>query len=322
MANYTTSQDLVNDVLTRGHELSDGTSDFDTDVVTYLNRAQLGIIRGGAELDPEVDEAWWWLRADDQAVLTLNPYITTGTINVTNNSATATLSATQATSMTGRHFKVDDHADVFIVSAHTGGSDTVTLESVYTGDTDTTANYKFFQLDYTLATDLLYMSQPMTPFQDGGNQIIGIDLAELTRKWPRQTAGSGVPKNFAMINDQAVRFSHYGGTSATDLIKIDYEYMKLPSDLADDSTVPTIPREYLPILADWALAFLYAAKDDAKAGDVAALAQRGLRAMAKENRRRMVRQGGGAFGKIQPRMNQVHKMLRPLRTESGLIISG
>jgi hypothetical protein len=98
--------------------------------------------------------------------------------------------------------------------------------------------------------------------------------------------------------------------------------MKLQTDLADDTNTPAVPREYRYILADWALSFLYAAKDDIKAGDSAALAQRGLRSMSKENRRRMVRQSGGAYAKIQPRLNQVHRMMRPLRTESGLLITG
>ena len=322
MANYTTSQDLVNDILKRAHEPSDGTSDFDSDVVEYLNRAYLGMLRGGAELDPEIDEDWWWLRADDQGVLTLNPVIDTGTIAVTNNSTSITFSSAPTPSVAGRHLKVNDHADVFIVSSHSAGVTSATLESVYTGSTDSAASYRVFQLDYTLASDVLYLSQTMTAFQDGQHGIIGLELDRLTDKWPRNQAGPGVPKNFSMITDQAVRFSHYGGTSSTDLIKIDYEYMKLPSDLADNSSTPIVPREYRYILADWALSFLFAAKDDAQAGDVAALAQRGMRSMAKDNRRRMLKQGGGTFGKITPRLNQVQRNMRPLRTESGLIISG
>lgn len=322
MANYTTSQDLVNDILTRGHEPSDGTSDFDADVVTYLNRAYLGILRGGAELDPEIDEVWWWLRADDQGVLTLNPVVDTGTVSVTNNSSSITFSSAPSASQAGRHFKVDDHADVFIISSHSAESTSATLESVYTGTTNTAASYRSMQIDYDLASDVLYISEAMTAFQDNQNKIRGIDLTGLTEMWPRSTLSSGVPRNFAMITDQKVRFSHYGGTSSTDLIKIDYEYMKLQTDLADDTNTPAVPREYRYILADWALSFLYAAKDDIKAGDSAALAQRGLRSMSKENRRRMVRQSGGAYAKIQPRLNQVHRMMRPLRTESGLLITG
>jgi hypothetical protein len=322
MANYTTSQDLVNDILTRGHELNDGTSDFDTDVVTYLNRAYLGLLRGGSELDPEVDEEWDWLRADDQGVLTLNPVIDTGTISVTNSSTTVTFSSAPTPSVAGRHFKVDDHADVFIISSHTATGTGATLESVYTGSTDTAASYRVMQLDYALASDVMGLSSQMTSYQDGRMKIKGVNLDIMDERWPKNELGSGVPHNFAMITDQSVRFSHYGGTSSTDLIKVDYEYLKLPSDLADDTNNPIVPREYRYILADWALSFLFAAKDDIKAGDAAALAQRGLRAMAKQNRRRMVKRSGGAYAKIQPRLGQVQRMMRPLRTESGLIITG
>lgn len=321
MANYTTSQDIVNDVLTRGHEPTDGTSDFDTDVVTWLNRAYLGILSGGAELDPDVDEEWWWLRADDQGVLTLNPLIETGTVTVTNNSASITFSSAPTPSVAGRHFKVDDHADVFIITAHTAGQTGATLESVYTGTTNATASYRVFQLDYDLDSSVLYPSQAMTAFQNSRLKIDGISLEELTDKWPRNEPRSGVPHNFAMIGDQKVRFSHFGGLTSTDLIKVDYEYLALPTDLADDGSSPLVPRQYRYILADWTLSILLAAKDDTAAGNMALLAQRGIRAMAKQHRRRMARMSGGNYGKIHPRQRQLRRAMGPLRTESGLIIS-
>jgi hypothetical protein len=322
MANYTTSQDIVNDILVRGAEPTDGTSDFDADVVTWLNRAYLGILSGGSELDPDVNEIWWWLRSDDQGVLTLNPITNTGTINVTNNSTSVTFSSAPAASQAGRHFKVDDHADVFIISSHTGGSTSATLESVYTGTTNTTASFRVFQVDYDLASDVLYVAQAMTAFQSNRVEIKGIDLTILKKKWPINEIGPGVPRNFAMIGDQKVRFSHSGGIDSTDLIKVDYEYAKIPTDLADDSSSPLVPRKYRYILADWALAILLSVKDDSKAGDMAKLAQSGIRSMARENRMRMNRMSGNNMGKIRPRQNQLTLGLRPLRTESGLLITG
>lgn len=321
MANFTSSQDILNDVLRRGHEPTDGTSDYDADALTWLNRAYLGILSGGSELDPDVDETWWWLRSDTQGTITLNPVIDTGTISVTNNSASITFSTGPTPSVAGRHFKVNDHGDVFKISSHSAGATAATLESVYTGSTDTAASFKVFQLDYDLASDVLYLSQEMTVYRGVRNQIKWVDLSKLTTKWPRENAGPGTPQEFSMIGDQKVRFSHYGGQSATDLIKIDYEYLKIPTDLADDSVAPLVPRKYRYILADWALSFLLSAKDDDKAGDAAALAQRGIRSMSKENRRRMQKMGRGT-GKIYPRLSHLMRQTGPLRTESGLIISG
>ena len=319
MANFTTSADLLDDILDRAGELTDGTSDFNAAAIRHLNSAYQGILGGGSELDPTIHENWWWMRTDDQGVLTLNPVISAGTINVTNNSTSVTFSSGPTPSVAGRHFKVDDHADVFIISAHSGGATSATLESVYTGGTNTAVSYRVMQLDYDLNSSLIALTQQMTSYQDGRQGIPGITLAELDRKWPKESLSSGVPRNFAMIGDQKVRFSHYGGTSSTDLIKVDYEYSAEPADLADDSNEPIVPRIHRRILSNWALSLLLEEKGDNRAGSAGVLAQRGLQAMKLENRKRLSDMSEG-FGKIYPRLEQLQRFKGPLRTESGLII--
>lgn len=321
MANYTTNADLVTDILFRANEPTDGTSDFDAIALQYLNRAYQGLWSGGSEIDPEVNEVWWWLRKDDQGVLTLNPLQDTGTIAVTNGSASATLSSSIAATMAGRHIKIDDHPDVFIITAHSGGSTSITLESVYTGSTDAAASFKIMQLDYDLASDVLYLTSPFMAYQDGRHEIPVMSLDALRANWPLNEAGSGVPKNAAFIGERKVRFSHYGGTSSTDLIKLDYEYVYEPSDLSDDSNEPLVPRQYRKILADWATGYVLADKDDAKAPNMIEGARRGINAMAKENRRRqMMASGTENFARIFPRLGEKNLFKGPLRTESGLII--
>ncbi len=321
MANFTTSADLINYALSQAGEKDDGTSDLNNDALTYLNRAYQSLWSGGSEIDPEINEVWWWLRKDTQGVLTLNPEITTGTVNVSNNSASATLSSAPAASMAGRHFKVGGHADIFIVSAHTAATTGLTLESVYTGDDNATASYSLRQYDYDLESDVLYLGAPMRAYQNNRGQIGFVPLEVLVEKWPIDQGYMGVPTNFAMIGEQKVRFSHFGLQAATDLIKVDYEYVKEPIDLADDSASPLVPRQYRKILADWTLALILDKKDDSRAAGAAALTKRGVGAMARENRRRMTMMSD-RFGKILPRQNQLFKFNRILRTESGLIISG
>lgn len=319
MANFTTSADLLDDILDRAGELTDGTSDFNAAAIRHLNSAYQGILGGGSELDPTIHENWWWLRKDDQGVLILNPVIDSGTISVTNNSTSVTFSSGPTPSVAGRHFKVDDHADIFIISSHTAGQTGATLESVYTGSTDATASFRVMQLDYDLDSSLIVLTQRMTAYQDGRQDIPGITLAEMDVKWPKESLSSGVPKNFSMIGDQKVRFSHYGGTSSTDLIKVDYEYTAEPTDLADDSNEPIVPRVYRRILSNWALSLLLEEKGDNRAGSAAVLAQRGLQAMKLENRKRLSDMSGN-FGRIYPRQGQLQRFKGPLRTESGLII--
>lgn len=319
MANFTTSADLLDDILFRAGEPTDGTSDFDAAAIRALNRAYQGIWEGGQELDPEIHEFWWWIRKDDQGVLILNPIIDAETVNVTNNSANITFSTGPTPSVAGRHFKVDDHADVFIISTHTAGATAAVLESVYTGETDTSASYKVVQLDYDLANDILYLSTPLFAYQEDRQEIYGLSLLELRARWPLNQVSGGVPRNFAPITQTSIRFSHYGGASATKIIKVDYEYAREPIDLVDDTASPIVPRQYRKILADWALAFVLADKSDSRAGDAAAVARNGLLAMAKENRRRMMMTSEG-YARIFPRQRDIRLLEGPLRTETGLII--
>ena len=320
MANFTFSSDLKDSALFSAGEPTDGTSEFDTQALEYLNNAYRGIWTGGGELDPNISEAWWWLRKDTQGVLTLNPVITTGTVSVANNSASITFSSGPTPSVSGRHFKVDGHPDVFIISAHTAGATAATLESVYTGTTDTTAAYKVFQLDYTLASDVLYLASPMRVYQNSQGKIPGIDLQTLCQKWPLNTVGSGVPRNFARTGEQSVRFSHYGGTTSTDFIKVDYEYARIPADLTDSgSEEPLVPKQFRHILSYWTAGMLLTEKDDGKATDLLALAKNGLKAMANENRRRIARQSG-QFGYIHTRQEQIDHYLNTVYTDSGIII--
>jgi len=222
MANLATSADILDDILSRAGEPTDGTSDLDGNATIFLNRAYRALLNGGGEIDPEVNEIWWWLRKDSKGVLTLNPAISDGTVSVTNNSTSVTFSSAPTPSVQGRHIKIDDHADVFVISAHNAGEAGATLESVYTGDTDATASYKVFQTDYSLASDVLYLAAPMFAFQSSRGNIDLVDLAILRAKWPLNEIASGVPYEFAMVGEQKVRFSHFGGTSSTDLIKVDY----------------------------------------------------------------------------------------------------
>tara|TARA_Y100000310_G_scaffold345703_1_gene468510 strand:+ start:442 stop:1410 length:969 start_codon:yes stop_codon:yes gene_type:complete len=321
VANYTTAQDLVNDILFRAGEPTDGTSDFDTVALQYLNRAYHAIWAGGSELVPTVNETWWWLRKDAQGTIILNPVLSGGTANVTHNSATVTLSAQVDNAVSGRFFKSDDHADVFLISTHTASTVGLTLDSVYTGTTATGATYKIFNYDHVLATDVLQIIAPMRYFQDGGGEINLVGLPELQKDWPMQQGYTGMPHSYARVGNQKIRFSHAGRTSATtDLIRIDYDYSAEPADLTDSSAdIPVVPRQHRKVLADWALFWLLIDKDDPKYQAIGALAAQGLQSMASENRKTMIR-GDAKFGQIIPREDQRSHLKGPLRTESGHIV--
>lgn len=320
MANYKYSSDILADILFRANEETDGSSDFDAAALTYLNRAYRAIWNGGTELLPDINELWWWLRSSTPGTIILQPPITTGTISVANNSASATLSAVQATSLEGWFFKVDGHADVFRISAHTAGTDAVTLDSVYTGTTDTAATYRAFKLIYTLSATMLHTIGPMRTYQDGRRMIFGLSPEQMDRQWPLAQVTGGVPRNFAPLSESTVQFSHWGGTEATDYIRVEYDYYRLPDDLTDSGAEePLIPLAYRYILADYALGMLFIDKNDDRAEGLLAVARNGIVAMVSENRNRAVMQAD-EFASIRPRIADHSNRMEPLRTDSGFII--
>lgn len=317
MANYTTSADLITDILFRAGEPASG-SDFADAALRYLNRAYQGLAMGGAALDPTIQETWWWLKKSGRGSIIVLPQRTDGTVSVANNSSIATLSGVANTDLDNWYFKVDDHPDVFRVSSHTSGSATVFLDSVYTGPTNTAASYRLFKLEYDLPSDCLYITGPMRGYREGGKFVHYLDETKMDDKWPVQEMQTGFPQNFTMIADKSVRFSHAGGTDSTDLIRLDFSYIYTATDLANDSAEPLVPRQYRQILADWALALLFEDLQDDRAPDLLSLAKNGLHAMSRENKRRMM---------LTDRMHAI-LVLRPgnrhnrrvLRTESGHIL--
>lgn len=321
MSNWQYTSDILEDVLFRAGEKTDGTSDFEAAALRYINRAYMAICKGGDELTPTINEVWWWLRSSTPGVITLEPRRNAGTVSVTNNSATATLSAPVASSLAGWFFRVDGHPDVFRVSAHTAGTNTLTLDSVYTGETDADATYELFKLEYDLESDVLYLSQSMRCYREGQSVIDGIGEDMMDTMYPLWNAQPGIPQAFAMIGERKVRFSHYGGTESNDYIRVEYSYVKIPAELTNaDGEEPLVPRMYRKVIADAALYFLHMDKNDDRADAVGLMAQAGIQAMQIDHRKRISTQSNW-FGHIAPRYNKFAKGRRGmLRTATGLVI--
>lgn len=301
MANLQYSSDILDYILFKSGEKTDGTSDFDDVALEYLNTAYRKIWMGGMEFDPTINEDWTWLR--DKNTLTLQTKISTGTVSVTNNSASATLSATQATDLDDWFFKVDDHEDVFRVSAHTGGSAALTLDSVYTGDTNGTANYKVVKLEYALQSDVLHVLSPMQTQRSNGKlgRIDGIALQKIP---PPHLIRAGVPENFAQVDESTVRFDRYADS---ELVRIDYRYKKRPADLTDSgSEEPLVPLRHRHVIGNIALFDILVDKNDNRSDTVGLIAKQGLKAMALENRYRQSIKDG-TFGKIYSRIEQLNR---------------
>jgi hypothetical protein len=255
--------------------------------------------------------------------LVLSPVYDTGTVNVTQNSATAFFSTSPTDidgndeSKQGWFLRIDEKPDVYKLSSHVITATQMTLDSVYTDDTDATASFKLFKLDYSLQSDVLRVLAPMTEFRHK-TPIYGLSDEVMEFNWPLGSISFGSPDRFSMQDETTVRFNR-GGSDNDELIKIDYDYLQRPSDLADDTNEPIIPEQFRYVLSDFLRAIILEDKEDTRTGDAYLQARAGLRAMARENRSRMAKYGSP--GAIFPRQSEIGSRARgPLRTETGLII--
>lgn len=328
MANYTTSADIIDDALERVGEKTDGTSDFNSLALTFLNRIYHQICAGGTAIAPEINENWWWLYKRPPRAINLTAVVTTGTVSVTQNSTSITFSSGPSASAANWHLKIDGKREVYRISSHTAGATAATLDTAYTDATNTAANYKLFQLEYNLvATDIFRLVSPFRVFKqqaaphrhDGRINIVSPE--ELDIYYPIRDVTQGTPVAAAPILESdgsiIVRFSHYVG----ELTRVEFDYLVIPTDLTDDaSSTPLVPRMYRHLLADGVVWLLGQIKGDSIADAGGLMLKNGLMAMAKENQVRW-QNISGDFGRIFPRAEETNTM-RPgtVRTSSGMVL--
>jgi hypothetical protein len=315
------TSEIVNDVLFRAGEPIDGSSDFASVALDYLNRAYRALWTGGGEYIRDENEPWLWLRKDPPGVLVLNPVVTAGSATVVQGSASVTLSVAPTASMVGRMFQMVGWRDVFRVIAHTGGSTAMTIDTGYTGVAGTGA-FILAQVEYTLATDVFKVVSPMQVQAESLTEIEGIDINALNRDFPLTSLASGTPNRFAMIGEQKIRFNRYGGVNSTDFARAEYEYMLIPPDLTGlGNDAPLVPLQFRQVLADLTLAELYKVKSDDRAEAALTQGRAGVKAMILFNRSRTAQQGR-SDGKLVPRPLKSIQQMRVPRTSSGMIVSG
>lgn len=327
MANLRTSTDILKDALWRAGENQTANSEYYTQAIIYLNRTYQSICSGGTEIDPEIDETWWWLRKSTPGVITLLPSINTIPASVTSGGTAITYDSPPVdrlgaqVSVQGYMFQVQgSNGDVYRIASHTSGATAATIDSPYTDVTQASASQRTIPFQYNLATDLKSIVGRMRAYQMNRYFIDYADIDSMRTTFPLYALPTGVPIMYSMIAEQRVEFSHYAGDDPSNTMRIEYDYLVVPDDLVDDNTTaPLIPFQYRQLLSDYVAFLILSDKDDNKNALFAQSAKSKLQAMSKEHRRRMA-QSSNLTGKIQPRQADVKRFDFPLRTQTGLII--
>lgn len=300
------TSEIVDDVLFRCGEPTDGSSDFDQAALDYVNRAYRAIWTGGGEYVKDMNEPWLWLKKDPPGVLQLvgaySPAGVSPVCTVTLGSATVSLPSLDAGSASffnagGFFFKFDTFSDMFrVLSATAGTPGSLTLDATYGGPSGT-GTALIPQLEYKLAADVLRVISPMrvqsaNPIQSTMTyEIEGCDLNALDRDYPLAFLTGGTPTRFAQVTEQKIRFNRYGPNPSA-LVRIEYDYLQRPADLSNSpAEEPLVPLEFRQVLADLALFIMFQAKSDARADEVGARAKAGLAAMGNYNHNRVAKMG-------------------------------
>lgn len=188
MAQFRTTADILDEVLQKSGEPTNGNSPYESIVLTYLNKAHQAIIGGGSIFSLKVDEPWTWARAKNPMVLEFQPAITYGTISVTENDINVTFNSAPAVSVQGWYLQlVGGEQTIYRITQHSAGVSSATLDS---NCFDATGDYSFrvFKLDYELTPAFIYVD----------SQNDRLDLVEVgsTQITVSLTHGSYTPSTF------------------------------------------------------------------------------------------------------------------------------
>jgi hypothetical protein len=330
---YVLTTDLVNDALRRASEPIDGTSEFQSEALDYLNKGYSGLATGTLEQSEDTHVPWWWLWAPYPGVITLLPSIGAGlTATVFQTGLSGTFSAIP-TDPLGTQISLLDWnikfvgtstassaQDMFRISAHGVGSVNFVLDSPYTGPNATVA-FKAYKLTYDCPADLLYISAPLRAYQTGKEKVNVISKQNMETMFPLTQITFGIPTDACFVAEQKLRFSHYvGDGTTTKYVRVDFDYVRMPPTLTGSpSEEPLVPLNYRSILADFCLQQIYIAKNDDRAGGIGQLIKGKINGMRREH---MARQGRTTanLGRVFPRQQDRASIRGPWRTESGLVI--
>lgn len=189
MAQFRTTADIVDSVLRRAGETTNGNSALEGDALEYLNRVHHAILAGGSIFALTVDEAWTWARSKSPMTLELQPSRTTGTVSVTLGSDAGSFSSAPADSLAGWFLKCDGRAEVYRIVTHAAGGTNFELDAAYLGTSNATQLYRAFKLDYELYPSYITI--------DSTNNKIDFEEVASTQITATLTAGSYTPAQLA-----------------------------------------------------------------------------------------------------------------------------
>lgn len=206
MAQFRSTADILDEILRKAGEPTNGNSPFESSALTYANKVHHAIIGGGNIFNLEVDEAWTWAMSRHPIVLELQPPYTSGAAIMTVNDVNGTFTIPPSASLQGWHFQVIGKSTVYKITKHIAGEAAFVLDSSFVDDSGS-FSYRAFKLDYEILPAYVYVDSfsDKIDFQEG---------TAFTTRTATLTHGSYTPSNFlthvAAVMDTAATTSITG----------------------------------------------------------------------------------------------------------------
>ncbi len=165
------TRDLKQEVLKISGELTDGTSPFDSDAVSYLNTVYKYLITGNSFFDVSCDEPWVWAQAKYPITLALKPSVAVAA-TLTNASTSGTFGTAPSTSLEGRYLKIPGVSDIYRITQHTAAATAFQIDQEFLGTTGS-YNVNAYKYDYDAFNDVIVVSSKNNKidFTEGGAEL-------------------------------------------------------------------------------------------------------------------------------------------------------
>lgn len=279
MANYDSFNDIVADVLERGDEETDGTSDWDAAVRRAVVRAFHFIHN---------THPFWWAEVTPPGVfLTVAP-ITNKTLTVAaaGASAAGTLSATHATSLVDHKVIPTGEEYSMRITAHTAGAAAITLDAAPEALAAGTA-ITIIKDEYDLVATAGMLVDGL--WTGRGDFIASKSEDYIRTTFPDPPDSGWPPEAFVRLTKRRIRLSQYPDRVA----RIEYPYTQIQAD-PSGATDLVIDQNFRWMLSDGGLYFLHLFKSDKRAEAAKALFEQGIgQAMVYHHRLKMGLTGHG-----------------------------
>ena len=196
MAQFRTTADLIDSILTRAGETTSGTSSYDSngDVLNYLNRVHFSLLAGGTvslgkDSTVEIDETWDWARSKRPIIIELQPKYDSASVTLTLSSEAGTLSTAPSYSMAGWYLEVDGNEGLYRIASHTASSTSFELDGAWPNDSVSSGSCRIFQLDYDIIPSYMIV--------DTANNKVQFQETSGTTITGTLTSGSYTPSDLA-----------------------------------------------------------------------------------------------------------------------------